>query len=98
MLYKILNGIAPDYLQSLFVPFITKSSEYNFRHGNKIKLPLARLESYRRSFVPSSILLWNNILDKIKNESILNVVGTVNVDGKSYLVSSPIVLILNVWA
>jgi len=61
MLYKIKNNIAPEYLQELIPPENHEYIRYNLRNNSDIAVPPARLETYRRSFVPHSISLWNQL-------------------------------------
>jgi hypothetical protein len=72
MLYKIKNNLVPDYLAELLpiqnIEYIT----YNLRNNQNISIPYTRLESYRRSFFPSAIRLWNRLSIDIRNsESLL---------------------------
>jgi len=61
MLYKIKNNLAPIYLQHLIPPENYEHIRYNLRNNHDIVVPPVRLESYRRSFVPYSIALWNQL-------------------------------------
>ena len=44
---------------------------YNLRNNRNIKLPFSRLESFRRSFFPRAIRLWNALSLKIRDEKTL---------------------------
>ena len=57
LFYKIVQGIAPHYLQEL----LSISHGYNLRNaGNLNVIPQTRTVSYYNSFVlPSAIQLWN---------------------------------------
>jgi hypothetical protein len=61
MLYKIKNDQAPSYLYELLPPEFHEYVEYNLRNSQNIVLPFTRLESFRRSFFPSSVRLWNGL-------------------------------------
>ena len=69
LMYKILNGLTPDYLQAL-IPNRLNDQGRPLRSvtRNLIPIPFARTETYRRSFIPNTIRLWNN-LDQSTRES-----------------------------
>ncbi len=56
---KIVNNETPDYLKSLLPQRIGDVRE-NSRHPDHYYLIEARTETFRSSFIPSSINLWNN--------------------------------------
>lgn len=60
MMYKIQNDIAPGYLKEI-VPENQTNPRYNLRQNFEIKTPFTRLESFRRSFVPTAVALWNKL-------------------------------------
>ena len=70
LMYKILNGQTPKYLQDLIPNRPNEQGRRNLRSdANKLlPIPIARTESFRRSFIPTSIRTWNN-LDKRIRES-----------------------------
>ena len=68
MLYKIKNNLAPDYLFHLIPQENHELIRYNLRNNADIAMPLAKKEAFRRSFVPFSIKLWNE-LPKSKRSS-----------------------------
>ena len=57
MVYKIIHSIVdlslPDYIE--FNRGITRG------HDNKLVVPTTRIDSYRYSFYPFTIKLWNNL-------------------------------------
>ena len=65
MMYKTMNDLAPEYLQSLFSQH---HSTYNLRNSEG-RLTLSKLTtSYlKRSFSYSGAMLWNNLLKNCKN-------------------------------
>ena len=59
MMYKTMNGHAPDYLQRLFTQYY---SNYNQRNSEgKLALPKPRNNYLKRSFSYSGATLWNNL-------------------------------------
>ena len=61
MLYKVKNRHVPDYLIELLPPENHEQVQYNLRNNHNIALPYSRLESFRRSFIPYAINLWNSL-------------------------------------
>lgn len=72
--YKIIHGLAPQYLLDLIQPYFPTEHAYNLRsNGNFYSLPLCRTTSYYNSFIPSTIKLWNNLDAEIKDSSSLSI-------------------------
>ena len=74
LMYKILNGQTPDHLQT---PIPNRQNDQG-RHlrsvtRNLIPIPFARTETYRRSFIPNAIRLWNNLDQRIRASPSLEV-------------------------
>jgi len=61
MLYKVKSGLAPDYLKELLPKENCEYIRYNLRNNKNVRVPATRLESYKRSFFPFSINLWNRL-------------------------------------
>ena len=67
VMYKVINGIAPDYLQELFVP-VNEAHNYNLRFSDmNVKIPQPHTEYHRRSLSYSGARLWNSLLSTIKS-------------------------------
>ena len=65
MMFKTMNGLAPDYLQSLFSQ---RHSVYNLRDSEgKLTLPKPNTNYLKRSFSHSGAMLWNNLPKCRKN-------------------------------
>ena len=61
MVYKSLNGLAPDYLKSMFTDRSATSS-YSLRNcEGKLALPLPRTNFLKNSFIYSGAVLWNSL-------------------------------------
>ena len=61
MLYRIKNNLAPSYLTDLNPPINKDHIRYNLRNSLDITIPQVRLESFKRSFFPYTITLWNKL-------------------------------------
>ncbi len=61
MVYKSLNGLAPDYMHSMFVnrdsvnPYSLRNTE------NKLAVPMPRTNYLKNSFSYSGAVLWNSL-------------------------------------
>ena len=56
MVYKSLNGLAPNYLFSKLI------TSYNLRDSDdKLAIPLPRTNHYKNSFGYSGAVLWNSL-------------------------------------
>ena len=66
ILYKILNGIAPEYLQSLVPPRVQDATSRNLRNANDFRNFRTNTNLFYESFFPSTIRAWNELPDDIK--------------------------------
>ena len=61
MVYKSLNGLAPNYLSLKFIQRSDVITSYNLRDSdNKLAIPLPRTNYYKNSFGYSGAVLWNS--------------------------------------
>ena len=69
MMYKILHGLAPNYLQDLVPDRIVNQEHRHLRSqaNDLIRVPFARTESYRRSFIPFGIRQWNSLSREVRS-------------------------------
>ena len=59
MVFKFLQGLAPDYLAS---KFSERNTSYNLRDSeNKLKVRLPRTNYFKNSFSYSGSALWNRL-------------------------------------
>ena len=64
IMFKIINGDAPSYLQNLFS---VRGSGYNLRDSAiKLNLPKPRTNYLKRSLCYSGALLWNSLPQNIR--------------------------------
>lgn len=71
-MYKIFNGIAPEYLCNLLPPLVTERTVYNLRNAENISVMNRRTEIFAKSFIPSGSLLWNNLPLSIRSENTID--------------------------
>lgn len=65
--YNIINGLAPDYLTSIYPNAVSNRSHYPLRNALDIDIIARRTEIFAQSFIPSSVNLWNNLPPDIKS-------------------------------
>ena len=70
--YKILNNLTPEYLSELLPPFHSQLHGYNTRNAHNIVVQQCRTSYLQNSFFPSTIRLWNNLPQDIKDSNNLN--------------------------
>ena len=72
MMYKIINGLAPEYLANLMPGYIRDETQYNLRNRDSLRIPYARTETFRRSFLLHTVSLWNDLHPNIQHLPCLN--------------------------
>ena len=73
MVYKCLNGLAPDYLSSKFIQRKDIITSYDFRDSeNKLAIPLPRTNYGKNSFSYSRAVLWNRLPATIRTATSLS--------------------------
>ena len=55
------NNICPQYLSDCLPSLVSNVSGYNLRNNDNYVAIRTRLNVYAKSFVPSTISLWNNL-------------------------------------
>ena len=61
LFYKMNNNIYPDYLSSLVPEPVVNTVTYGLRNASNMHQPFSRTQHYYKSFIPSSIRLWNDL-------------------------------------
>ena len=51
-MFKIKNGLAPDYLNNFPLPLVSYRTSYNLRNTSNVSTVRRRTELFARSFVP----------------------------------------------
>ena len=65
LFYEIVNKLAPPYLTALVPQRNVQNLTPNLRNPRKLQQPLCRTETYKRSFIPSSIGIWNELPNNV---------------------------------
>ena len=63
----MVNHITPAYLSLLLPERLGLIRNTRGADIHNFRIPVARTESYRNSFIPSSILAWNNLSPRFKS-------------------------------
>ena len=67
MVYKLLNGLALNYLSSKFIQRSDIITSYYLRDSeNKLAIPLPRTNFYKNIFSYSGAILWNSLPSSIR--------------------------------
>ncbi len=73
IVYKEKTGMLPEYLHILFPPLVAANNPYNLRNNDNFVTMARRTEIFSKSFIPSSVALWNGLSDEIKRSTSLNI-------------------------
>ncbi|MCG8113671.1 MAG: reverse transcriptase domain-containing protein [Candidatus Thiodiazotropha taylori] len=68
-LYKILHGLAPNYLLDLMPPTVQETSRYSLRNSDHFQNYRAKTNLFLDSFFPSTIRAWNSLPTEIREAS-----------------------------
>ena len=71
LFYKIINNECPKHLNTKFEYYNSNRTLHNTRNANNLPIPLCKTETYRYSFFPSSIRLWNTLEPSIRSANSL---------------------------
>jgi hypothetical protein len=71
-MYKIQNGISPEYLSDTCPPLTRDRTVYDLRTGMNITAPQQRTTTYQKSFYPQTINNLNNLPMNIRETPSLN--------------------------
>ena len=66
MMFKIINGLVPLYLQSLCPKLVSKRTTCPLHTCSNLSLPGAQTERFKRSFTYSSIQLWTRVSNELR--------------------------------
>ena len=71
-LYKIVNNQCPQYLTDILPPRNEQIISYNLRNKHNISIPVSKTTTLQKSFLHSSIRLWNELSLEIKNSNTMS--------------------------
>lgn len=67
LFHRIHNGRVPGYLSDCLTPIIGNTNRYNLRNQENYVHPQTRIETFSRSFIPSTTILWNSLDLRLRN-------------------------------
>ena len=67
MFYKMVNGLCPTSLTALVPPTVGSEVNYSLRDVSSIRNVSVRTELRKKSFLYSTIELWNNLCEQTRN-------------------------------
>ena len=70
--YKSLGGYLPGNISDYFASFINIGDNYSFRNTRYFNIPRSNTQSYKQSFFPSALELWNNLDQETQNMTSLS--------------------------
>ncbi len=72
LVYKNKEGLLPTYLSELFPLTVNEATPYNLRNNRDFVTLPRRLEIYSKSVIPSSLRLWNDLDQSIRDSPSLS--------------------------
>ena len=68
----MFNQQCPQKLYNCLQQTVSDTNNYNLRKSEKYVVPRTRLRLSEKSFIPSTVKLWNNLDRNVKNIPTLN--------------------------
>ena len=66
-MYKVSDNLVPQYMVELIPPVFGNRSQYQLRNSQNYENVQARTRLLQKSCIPSSVSLWNNLQQEIRN-------------------------------
>ena len=66
-MYKVSTNLVPQYIDELIPPMVGNRSQYQLRNSQNYENIQARTRLLQKSCIPSSVSLWNNLQQEIRN-------------------------------
>ena len=67
ILFKILHGLTPVYLNDLLPPLVQDTTSYNLRNSNHFQNYRANTNLFLNSFFPATIRAWDDLPAEVKD-------------------------------
>ena len=71
-MYKVSNGLVPQFIEELIPPLVGNRSQYQLRNSQNYEHVQARTRLFQKSCIPSSIPIWNDLGQDVKNITTFN--------------------------
>ena len=59
--FKLTKGVGPGYLSALLPQAVCERTHYSLRSRHDLSIPYSRLEILKRSFIPRTLMMWNDL-------------------------------------
>ena len=69
LFWHLLHGGGPPSLQALVPPMVSARAPYALRNQSSVAFPRCTSSRHRRSFLPSSVSLWNSLPPSVTSSS-----------------------------
>lgn len=60
-MFKLTKGEGPRYLSTLLPQAVGEKTHYSLRSRHNLSIPFSRLDILKKSFIPRTLLLWNDL-------------------------------------
>ena len=67
LIYKIINGLTPEYLHEIFPQNVSMRTSYHLRNIYQIDSIACRTELFAKSFITSAVSLWNELPEEVNS-------------------------------
>ena len=71
-MYKVSNGLVPQFIEELIPPLVGNRSQDQLRNSQNYEHVQARTRLFQKSCIPSSIPIWNDLEQDVKNITTFN--------------------------
>ncbi len=71
-IYKAFNNMCPLYITDLIPDNAPTRANYTLRTNSNIRVPFARTSTFKNSFIPSTLQMWNQLPMSIRNSTSVN--------------------------
>lgn len=88
-LYKIINGLTPEYLQAILPPRVHELSRYSLRNNNNYAIPVSRTATFTNSFLPSTLRDWNTLSQDVRDATSLKIFKSKINSGSTDVIKPP---------
>lgn len=67
LMFKLINDLTPQYLSDLIPPQVQITTHYPLRNRTHFRVPLARTQLNKNSFIPATLRQWNALDPDLRN-------------------------------
>ena len=71
-MFKVSNNLVQHYIEELIPPLVGNRTQYELRNSQNFDNLYARTSLLQKSSIPSSICLWNNLEQEIRNSTLIS--------------------------